>query len=364
MKIVVTGTRGIPDIQGGVETHCEMLYPRLVALGADVTVVRRSCYVTTDNQNTIYKGVKLKGIYAPRQKSLEAIFHTFLAICYARVVGANVVHIHGIGPALFSPFARLLGLKVVVTHHGADYERNKWGKLAKWILRLGERAAVLSANQIIVISEKIKEDLCRKYNKTSNVHLIHNGVEQPTLIEDDFYIKRLGVEKQKYIFTLGRFVEEKGFHILIEAYAKLTCKFDFKLVIAGDADHESAYSLELKKMAYKNNVILPGFVKGELLTELFTHARLFVLPSFHEGMPISLLEAMSYRLDILASDIPANVALVQDRAALYNPYYSEELLQQLEIQLSKPYALKDYDLNKFDWNLIASETMKVFKLKK
>ncbi|MFV0468932.1 MAG: glycosyltransferase, partial [Dysgonomonas sp.] len=157
MKIVVIGTRGIPDIPGGVETHCQKLFPRLVAMGCDVTVVRRSCYVKDDDYRSEYEGVKLKDIYAPKRKSLEAIVHTFLGVIYAKKQKADILHIQAIGPALLTPFARLLGMRVVVTHHGADYERQKWGKMAKLILKTGERFAAKYANDIISISNVITE---------------------------------------------------------------------------------------------------------------------------------------------------------------------------------------------------------------
>ena len=115
MKIVVTGTRGIPLIQGGVETHCENLFPRIAAMGNDVTIIRRSCYVTSENSVKDYKGVRLKDIFAPRKKSFEAIVHTFLAVIAARRMKADILHVHAIGPSFVVPFARLLGLRVVRT---------------------------------------------------------------------------------------------------------------------------------------------------------------------------------------------------------------------------------------------------------
>ena len=140
MKIVVTGTRGIPDIMGGVETHCEQLFPRLAALGLDVTVVRRQSYVS--DSLTEWKGVKLMDIPAPKKKAFEAIVHTFRAINYAVKEHADRVHIHAVGPALLAPYAKLRGLRVVFTHHGPDYDREKWGGVARFMLRLGERMGV------------------------------------------------------------------------------------------------------------------------------------------------------------------------------------------------------------------------------
>ncbi len=360
IKIIVTGTRGIPDIQGGVETHCEKLYPRLAQMGCDITLVRRSCYIRKDNIRNEYLGVKLKDIYAPRNKSFEAIIHTFLAVLYAKKQKAHIVHIHAIGPGLLTPVARLLGLKVVFTHHGTDYARQKWGWIAKWILKTGEILAVKYANEVIVISEIIKEHLIKKYSIQDKIHLIYNGVDIPVLHIKDTYLRSLRIEKNKYIFTLGRFVEEKGFHDLILAYLKSSHRDQFKLVIAGDADHKTAYSENLKKLAIDNGVILTGFVNGDNLSELFSHAALFVLPSFHEGLPISLLEAMSYRLPVLASNIPANKVLIKDEKQLFTAGNIEQLTSKLNSILNIPKQEIQYDLQSYDWDNIAKQTLNVY----
>ena len=159
MKIVVTGTRGIPNIMGGVETHCEELFPRIARKGFEVTVIRRKSYVRDTLSS--YKGITLSDIETPRKKSLEAIVHTFRAIVRAKRLKANIVHIHAVGPALLTPLARLLGMKVVFTHHGPDYDRDKWGMAAKTALRLGEAAGTLFANEVIVISHVIDDLLIR-----------------------------------------------------------------------------------------------------------------------------------------------------------------------------------------------------------
>lgn len=358
MKIVVAGTRGIPDIQGGVETHCEELYPRLAAMGHDVTVVRRSCYVTPQNKIQSYKGVRLKDIYAPRKKSIEAIVHTFLAILYARRVNADVLHIHAIGPALLTPFARLLGLKVVMTHHGPDYDRQKWNKVAKTVLRMGERMGARWANEVIVISTVIDNILREKYHRC-NAHLIYNGVNTPTPAQTTGYIESLGLESHKYVLAVGRFVEEKGFDLLIKAFEQIPHE-GYKLVIAGDADHEDRYSTMLKQLAREHGVVLTGFIRGAKLNELFSHARLFVLPSFHEGLPIVLLEALSYHLPVLVSDIPAN----RLSCLPADDFFVTGDVHSLEESLARKLAQVDvrcrYDLTPYNWDYIATQVDAVY----
>lgn len=178
MKIVVAGLRGFPSIQGGVETHCEELCPRIAALGCDITVTRRKPFIKEDPPYTTYQGVKFKDLNATRQSGFEAAVHTFRSVWYAHHTKADAIHIQAIGPCIAIPLAKLLGLKVVATHHGPDYDRKKWGRIAKFILRTGELFAARWADELIVISTVIRDIIEKKYHRT-NVHLIYNGVTPP-----------------------------------------------------------------------------------------------------------------------------------------------------------------------------------------
>lgn len=359
MKIVVIGTRGIPAIQGGVETHCLNLYPRIAAMGHDVTVIRRSSYVAPDNRLTSYQGVKLVDIFAPRLKSLEAITHTFLAILKARTMNPDVVHIHAIGPALLVPFARMLGLKVVMTNHGPDYDRQKWGKAARLMLRSGERLGSKFSNKIIVISKVIAGIVADKYGRTDTA-LIFNGVDSPTANAATDYIESLGLKPRKYIVALGRFVEEKGFHDLITAYSLLGKDFPYKLVIAGDADHPSRYSENLKKQAKKAGVILTGFITGEKMRQTMANAALMVMPSYHEGLPIALLEAMSHKLDVLTSDIPACMLPELSDSDHFPTGNVNALANAIRRKTSLSATPREYNLDAYNWDHIAGQTVEVY----
>lgn len=359
-KILVLGTRGFPGVQGGVETHCENLFTEMASCSKyDIEVITRSPYIDEPIKN--YEGVKLKHLFAPKIKSLEAIIHSLLGVFYARVKNPDILHIHAIGPSLVVFLAKLLGMKVVVTNHGPDYNRKKWGKLAKIFLRLGERIGSIFADKIIVISEVIKRNVEKKYNRY-DTELIYNGVELPSPSKKTDYLESIGVQKGKYIFTCGRFVEEKGFHDLISAYEKIG-KTDRKLVIAGDADHETKYSRRLVALAKENNIILTGFIKGEKLNQLFTHAELFVLPSYHEGLPIALLEAMSYNLNVLVSDIPANKAVNLEDDCYFETGNIDDLASQIQKKLKEDHH-KNYRKiieEKYNWKKIADQTAKVYE---
>lgn len=353
MKVVVTGTRGIPEIQGGVETHCQELFPLIAARGVDVTVCRRRCYAK-DNL-TEFRGVKIKDLYAPRRKSIEAAVSTLLGVIYAKRVKADWVHVHAVGPSIVLPIAKLLGLKVIMTHHGFDYERKKWGRFARWAIKTGEKMAARFADKIIVISRPIAERMAEEYGRT-DTHLIYNGVPAARPSTNKDYIESLGLTPGKYVLALGRIVPEKNFHQLVEA-------FDvegYKLVIAGEPDHPDEYSESLKRRAAEAGVIMPGFVRGEQLNQLMTNAALFCLPSSHEGLPITLLEAMSYGRDVLVSDISANRLEQLNETDFFMVNDVEALRRSLREKLASPCLNRTYDLTPYNWPAIAAQTLPLY----
>ena len=360
MKIVVTGTRGIPGVMGGVETHCEELFPRLAVRGFDVTVVRRSAYVADGRGE--WRGVRLVDVESPKKKSLEAIVHTFRAINEAKRLGADILHIHAIGPALLVPYAKALGMRVVFTHHGPDYDRDKWGRAAKAMLKLGERMGCMFADEVIVISDVIRNLIKRKYNRTQHVHLIYNGVSQPEMCDYPEYFDELGIEKGRYILGMCRFVPEKNLHHLVEAFIKIKNEAKgIKLVLAGDTDFEDEYSRGLKEMARKNGVVLTGFVKGRKLHSLLTNCLCYCLPSSHEGLPIALLEAMSYGVKVIVSDIPANLEVGLNKNDYFPVGDVDALAEKLKIIIEHPLEHICYDMGKYDWEEIANQVARVYR---
>lgn len=374
MKIVVTGTRGIPNVMGGVETHCEELFPRIAAMGEDVTVIRRKSYVNDGLKE--WKGVKLVDIETPKKKSFEAIIHTYRAINMAKKLGADILHIHAIGPALLTPYAKMLGMKVVFTHHGPDYDRDKWGKAAKMVLKMGERMGCMFADDVIVISDVIRNLIKEKYGRTKNVHLIYNGVSKPEICDYPEYFEELGIKKGRYILGMCRFVPEKNLHHLVEAFniiksEELRIKKessalanyelnDVKLVLAGDTDFEDDYSRGLKEMARKNGVVLTGFVKGRKLHSLLTNCMCYCLPSSHEGLPIALLEAMSYGVKVIVSDIPANLEVGLPQNDYFHVGNVDELAKKLNDVITHPVEHIEYDMTKYDWDKIAKEVKDIY----
>jgi glycosyltransferase involved in cell wall biosynthesis len=365
MKVVVLGTRGFPNVQGGVEKHCEELYPRIVRLGCDVTVITRTPYITQKNRVLEWQGIKFIHLWCPKQKSLEALTHTFLGVLQAKRIMPDILHIHAIGPSILTPLGKILGLKVVMTHHGPDYERAKWGGIAKAVLMKGEEFGVKYSSAIIAISNGIRDHIFSRYEKQAV--FIPNGVSIPTTRPPDGELLKWGLEPKKYLFTACRFVPEKGLHDLMRAYKAINNPL-FKLVIAGDADHETEYSRTLKKEASAiAGVILTGFVSGNRLQELFSNAGLFVLPSYYEGLPIALLEALSYGLPVLVSNIQQHKEIPLDEMRYFNLGDINDLSDKLIVSYEKGITETEREKyrsiieEQYNWDNIANKTLMIYQ---
>ena len=362
LHVMMLGLRGFPDVQGGVETHAENLCPILVELGCDVTVLARSPYQPAE-VGPSWRGVKFVSLWAPKSKGLEAILHTFIGVLYAAIKRPDILHIQAIGPAIMTLPARLLGLKVVVTHHGPDYDRQKWGTFARTILQLGERWGMRWSNGRIVISQVIANLVRDKHGVSSA--LIPNGVVLPELPAANETLTKFNLVSGKYVLLVSRLVPEKRHLDLIAAF-QLAQLADWKLVIVGGADHPDAYQREVIDQAAAAGVVMTGFQRGLALQTLYAHAGLFVLPSSHEGLPIAMLEALSYGLPVLASDIPANLEVglaatnyfpLGDIAAMSKHI---QQLTQAPLNMTARKEIRTWVTQRYNWNDIANKTLAVY----
>lgn len=359
---MMLGLRGFPDVQGGVETHAENLCPLLVEMGCKVTVLTRSPYQPAD-VGSEWKGVKFISLWAPKSKALEALLHSALGVAYAAIKRPDILHIQAIGPAIVTLPARLLGLRVVVTHHGPDYDRQKWGRIARLVLQLGERCGMRRSNGRIVISNVIADLVRAKHGVATE--LIPNGVVLPQLPDTAGALDKFALTPGRYVLLVSRLVQEKRHLDLITAFEQANLP-DWKLVIVGGADHPDAYQREVIKKAAEAGVVMTGFQRGLALQELYAHAGLFVLPSSHEGLPIALLEALSYGLPVLASDIPANLEVGLPANQYFHlgniPMLAERIhtLSQQNPAMNERENIRTWVTQRYNWHAIARQTQKLY----
>ncbi|MDK2759803.1 MAG: glycosyltransferase family 4 protein [Sphingopyxis sp.] len=358
--ICVTGLRGFPHVMGGVESHCEELLPRIKTLWPDhrSVVLGRAPYLPEPIGE--HRGVEIIGLPCPRSQHLEAVVSTLLAVLSARRRGAGLIHIHAIGPGLLAPLARMLGLKVVVTHHGTDYHRAKWGLFARTALRTGEWLALSFANRVIAVSPSLAAQLRRNFPKRADaITYIPNGTSDlPGDADPALALERIGVDDGDFLLAVARLVPEKGLHDLIDAYERSNCTA--KLVIAGSADHESAYARDLLARA-SDRIIFAGVQSRATLKCLYEHCALFVMPSYHEGLPIAALEAASCGARMLLSDIPANLDIGLDPRNYFPMGDVAALTDRLNADCADFQVDRDTVRARFSWDKAAADTLDVYR---
>lgn len=374
LKIAMIGHIVVPSRRGGIELVLTTMCPKMVKRGHQVTCYNRSGdkveneYVNTVKNGT-YKGVKLKKVLTINKKGLAAMTSSFSAAIRAAFGRYDIVHFHAEGPCTALWIPKLFRKRCIVTIHGLDWARDKWksGFGSKYI-KFGEKVAAKYADEIIVLSKGVQDYFKQTYGR--DTILIPNGVSRPENVEADLLTKKFGLHKDDYICALSRLTEEKGIHYLIEAYQNV--KTDKKLVIAGDTSDTDDYVMKLKKLAGNNpNIIFTGFVSGKLLEEIYSNAYVYVLPSKLEGMPLSLLEAMSYGNCVIGSDIAEIADVVEDKAILFKKANVEDLKEKLQMVcddegLVRKYKSEasEYICNRYNWEDVVSRTLDVYRRKK
>lgn len=370
MRIAMLGHKRVPSREGGVEIVVEELGERMVKNGHQVTCYnRRGKHVSGKKFNVpkykTYKGIRLKTVPTIDIKGIAAMSSSFFAAIRAAFGKYDVVHFHAEGPCAMLWLPKLFGKRCIATIHGLDHQRSKWGRFAKAYIMFGEKCAVKHADEIIVLSENIKKYFKETYNR--DVTYIANGVTRPEKRSADEITKRFGLEKDEYILFLGRIVPEKGVHYLIDAFKNVDTRK--KLVIAGGASDSSDYYESLKAAAATDSrIIFTGFVAGRILEELYSNAYIYVLPSDLEGMPLSLLEAMSYGNCCVVSDIPECAEVVEDKAVTFPMGDVNSLkacIQTLSddkktVQLYKNEAAC-FVCGKYNWDKVVMETLEVYE---
>lgn len=370
MKIAVVGARGVPATFGGVERHCEEIYSNIAEMGHEVVVYARKGY--TDEKIRSYRGMTVVPLAAPQSKHLETFIHSFIASVNASISDADIIHFHAQGPCLFSWVPRVLSpkKKLVFTCHGLDWQRSKWGLTAQKALHFGEFLSAKLFDAHIMVSGFLNEYYRKNYNIAPVT--IRNGAKINTVKDAQNITERFGLKKDQYLLFVGRLVPEKSPEKLIAAYKQL--KTDKKLVIVGDTASTDDYVKSLKELAADNpNIIFTSYLYNDDLKEIYSNAYCYVSTSDLEGLPLTLLEAMSYGLPCIASDIPPHREvigrnnafgyLIKDNSAEGIATTLKEILE-IPVEQVKEVGAKgkskiEYD---YDWNVSAKKTLAVYKM--
>ena len=374
MRIAMIGHKRIPSREGGVEVVVEELSVRLAAMGHRVDAYNRYGHHVSGKKydeeygwkgRRFYKGVRVYIVPTFRRSSLNAIVYSFLATLRALFGRYDVIHYHAEGPCAMLWIPKFFHRKIVVTVHGLDWQRAKWGNLASYVIKFGEKMAAKYADEVIVLSRNVQQYFADTYNR--KVTYIPNGINRPQHRAAELITEKYGLTEGGYFLSLGRIVPEKGVHYLIEAFSKLST--DKKLVIAGGNSHAVEYMEKIHHMAAQDErIIMTDFVQGRMLEELYSNAYGFVLPSDVEGMALTLLEAMSYGDCCLVSDICENTEVVEEQALVFRKGDVKDLQEKMAYMLEHPEVVHacgsrsaDFICGKYNWDEVVEETAEVYR---
>ncbi len=374
LRIAMIGHKRIPSREGGVEIVVEELAVRMAALGHRVDAYNRYGHHVSGKKydqeygwkgRKFYKGVRVYIIPTFKNSSLNAIVYSFFATVRALFGRYDVLHYHAEGPCAMLWLPKLFRRRIVVTVHGLDWQRAKWGNFASYVIKFGEKMAAKYADEVIVLSKNVQQYFADTYHR--QVTYIPNGINRPALREAQMITEKYGLKKDGYLLSLGRIVPEKGLHYLIEAFAGI--RTDMKLVIAGGNSHAVEYMEQIHQMAARDErIIMTDFVQGQMLEELYSNAYAFVLPSDVEGMALTLLEAMSFGDCCLVSDICENTEVVEDKALVFCKGDTQDLQEKLKFMLAHPEVVHaygsqsaDFICSKYRWDEVVDETVRLYR---
>ena len=342
MKIAMIGHKRIPSREGGIEIVVEELATKMVEEGHEVYAYNRAGHHVSGAENDgaklkEYNGIHIITVPTSEKKSLNAVVYSVLATIHALFCHYDVIHYHASGPCAMLWLPHLFGIHTVATIHGIDSQRAKWGGFATKYLEFGEKCAAKYADELIVLSEGNKQYFKEKYGREAT--LIPNGVTEPDVLGANIITEQFGLKKDDYILFLARIVPEKGLHYLIKAYKQI--RTDKKLVIVGGTSHSNDYLLS---------------------------SDIFIQTSRHEGMPMGILEAMSYGNCCLVSDINETAGVVQDKGITFKKGDVEDLKNKLIELLDDETKVETYKgqaasfiLNKYNWDDVVKRTIQLYK---
>ena len=375
-RIVMIGHKRIPSREGGVEIVVDELATRLSKRGYKVEAYNRFQHHENKEKykdeygrgdKKFYGDVRVRIIPTVNKSGFSAIVYTWLATIRAIFGRYDVLHFHAEGPCAMLWLPRLFGKRIIVTIHGLDWQRSKWGNLASKVIKSGEKQAARYADEIIVLSHNVEKYFIDTYNR--DTHFIPNGVSKPEIVPAECITEKFGLSKDNYILFLARLVPEKGAHYLIEAFKQLDT--DMKLVVAGGSGQAGNYVSEIKELAAGDSrIIFTDFVQGRPLEELYSNAYAYVLPSDVEGMALTLLEAASYGNCCLISNIPENTEVMGECCVSFEKGNVSDLKDKLSYILENKGVVADlktasseYICSRFSWDDMVTETEKIYDLK-
>ena len=337
MKIAVVGSLELPQAQGGVTRHCEEVYARLAADGHEVTVLCAG----GPKPDVDYRGMRVRRLRTASGPGWERLTYAIRAGIAATLGDFDVVHYHSFASSALCMLPKLRRRRrVVTTAHRVEWQDAKWGRATRWFLRYCEWAAIRFSDALMAVSQALKDDLVSRHASAADTVVVSNGITRPEPAHASL-LDTLGLEPGRYLLVVGRLVPEKGVDIAIAAELLHLARHDDQVdlvVVGGGRRPGSAIEHDLRAQARDagSRVHFLGIQESPVVTLLYDHALALLAPSYHEGQPLVVSEAMAASCCVLASDIAAHLELLDDTGRFFPVGNAAALADAIDWVLDHP----------------------------
>jgi glycosyltransferase involved in cell wall biosynthesis len=363
------GFRSIPPKAGaaGSDKFALELYPRIVSKGHSLLAYCRVYPGDTDEQHKEYEGVKIKYFKTVKKAGFDTLVHSAKAtfnVIFRNT--ADVVHLHSGANSIWAVLLRLAGKRVVVSQFAMDWKRDKWPWYGKLFYKVSNYLTAYCPNEVAFDNVFTKEYFEKKFKRKYQFIPYGSEVKPPPANTD--ILEKLGIKKGGYYLFVGRFIPDKGLHLLVAAFEQFVT--DKKLVLIGGSPNPGEYEANIKN-SKDNRIIFPGYVYGDDTNILMKNAYAYIQPSLIEGLSPVILTVMGLGTPLICSDIIENKFICGDNAVTFISGDSTSLKEKLEYSiveyekmLQKSEAGEVDIKNRFNWDKITDEYIELLKKQK
>jgi len=363
------GFRSIPPKAGaaGSDKFAFDLYPRIVKRGHSLLAYSRIYPGDKDELHHEYEGVKIKYFKTVNKAGFDTLVHSAKAtfdVIFRNT--ADVVHLHSGANSIWAVFLRLAGKRVVVSQFAMDWKRDKWPWYGKLFYIVSNYLTAYLPNKVVFDNIYTKEYFENKFSK--KFEFVPYGSEVKPPPDNIDILNKLQIEAGEYFLFVGRFIPDKGLHLLIKAYSELNTSK--KLVLIGGSPNPSPYEQEIKN-AKDDRIVFPGYVYGDDTNILMKNAYAYVQPSLIEGLSPVILTIMGLGTPLICSDIKENTFITGDNATTFISGDTSSLKGKLEYALGNHEIIKKKALagemdikSRFNWDTITDQYIELLKVKK
>lgn len=354
IRIAISGARGIPATYGGFETFADELAPRLVQRGFDVTVYCRPRYSDASRPAT-YRGVRLVYLPSIGNRALESPSAELLCSLHALKDRPDILYVLGFRASVAYWPHRVARRTLVFNTDGFDWQRSKWGRLARRYLRLSAGIGVKLAGDRLVADSRVTADYYERRYGHRPVYLSYGApvltTPQPEIVAS------YGLQPGNYYLVVARVEPENHVRSIIESYLRTGSRIP--LAVVGSQNYDTAYGKAIRELECHRVRLLGGVYADGHLDALYQGCFAYIHGHEVGGTNPSLVRAMGAGTLVLANDVSYNREVLAGAGLYWSPEHGDlpGVIREAETDSQRAATLRRVAQTRaaehYDWDVIA-----------